>query len=78
MRVMRFRKHAAGERATPEATVEALNFAEQVTRGELLAAVTRADGKRIELKGVDNPVIPTVTGLWFEKNAMFRGKIPTS
>jgi hypothetical protein len=65
---MRFRKTDAGER-TPEAVVEALNLDDQVNFDDLLAAVTRAHGKPIELKEVDNTVIPTVTGLWVEKDA---------
>lgn len=65
---MRFRKTAAGERVTPEVVVEALNLGEQVTFDGLLAAVTKAHGKPIELKEIDNTVMPTVTGLWVEKD----------
>lgn len=66
--VMRLRKTAAGERATPEAVVEALNLGDQATFDGLLAAVTKAHGKPIELKEIDNTVMPTVTGLWIEKD----------
>lgn len=67
MVVMRFRKAEAEGSRTPEMVVKALNLSEQATLDELLAAVTEAHGKPIELKEIDNTVMPTVTGLWIEK-----------
>ena len=65
--VMHFRRLDAREHCKPEAVVAALNLSDQATFDELLAAVTEAHGKPIELKEIDNTVIPTVTGLWIEK-----------
>ncbi|MGY4541383.1 hypothetical protein ACVWY0_001292 [Arthrobacter sp. UYNi723] len=65
---VRFRKPPSGERVTPEAVVEALNLGENVTFEELLAIVTEAHGKPIVLKDIENSLIPTVTGLWVEKD----------
>lgn len=53
---------------TPELVVEALNLGEHVTFDELLDAVTKAHGKRIIIKEIDSSVIPSVTGLWVEKD----------
>lgn len=52
---------------TPEAVVAALNLHDRVTFDELLAAVTAAHGKPIRLTEVDSSLMPTVTGLWMEK-----------
>lgn len=64
---MRFRKSPSNVRSTPEAVVAALNLGDHVTFDELLSIVTKAHGKPIELREIDNSVIPTVTGLWIEK-----------
>ncbi|MCC3273256.1 hypothetical protein MUK71_03695 [Arthrobacter zhangbolii] len=64
---MRFGK-SAGERATSKAVVDALNLGEHVTFDDLLAAVTKTHGKPIELRDIDSAVIPSVTGLWIEKD----------
>ncbi|MCQ2001487.1 hypothetical protein [Arthrobacter zhaoxinii] len=63
----RYRK-SAGERTTSKAVVAALNLGEHVTFDELLAAVTKTHGKPIELRDIDSAVIPSVTGLWIEKD----------
>ncbi|UWX97757.1 hypothetical protein N2K95_03475 [Arthrobacter zhaoxinii] len=63
----RYRK-SAGERTTSKAVVAALKLGEHVTFDELLAAVTRMHGKPIELRDIDSAVIPSVTGLWIEKD----------
>ncbi|MCQ1987544.1 MULTISPECIES: hypothetical protein [unclassified Arthrobacter] len=59
---------SAGERATSKAVVAALQLGEHVTFDELLAAVTKTHGKPIELRDIDSAVIPSVTGLWIEKD----------
>lgn len=64
---LHFRKNPRGERITPEAVVAALNLGDHVTFDELHAIVAKAHGKPIELKEIDNAVIPAVTGLWIEK-----------
>ncbi|MCC3276553.1 hypothetical protein LJ753_11805 [Arthrobacter sp. zg-Y20] len=61
---MRFRKP---KRATSKAVVDALELDEHVTFDDLLAAVTKTHGKPIELRDIDSSVIPSVTGLWIEK-----------
>lgn len=53
---------------TPESVVASLNLSENVTFDELLAVVAEIHGKPIELQEIDNAVIPTVTGLWIEKD----------
>lgn len=63
----RFRKSATEARVTPESVVAGLNLGDQVTFDEVLAKVEEAHGKPIELREVDNSIIPTVTGLWIEK-----------
>lgn len=63
---VRFRKSAGRERATSKAAVAALNLGDHVTFDELLAVVTEAHGKPIELREIDHSVIPAVTGLWIE------------
>jgi hypothetical protein len=52
---------------TPEAVVAALNLSDRVTFDELLAADIKAHGKPIRLTEVDSSLMPTVTGLWMEK-----------
>lgn len=52
---------------TPEAVVASLNLADQVTFDELVEAVTKAHGKPIRLMEIDSSLMPTVTGLWMEK-----------
>ena len=63
---VRFGKPAR-ERATSKAVVAALGLGEHVSFEELLAAVTKKHGKPIELRDIDSSVIPSVTGLWIEK-----------
>lgn len=65
---MRLRKPSSTEEVTPELVVKALNLGEHITFDELLEAVTKAHGKRIVIKEIDSSVIPTVTGLWVEKD----------
>ncbi|MFW0770900.1 hypothetical protein ACLRGH_12850 [Arthrobacter koreensis] len=66
---LRFTKSAGSERerAASRAVVEALNLAEHVSFEDLLAAVSTAHGKPIELHDIDHGIIPAVTGLWIEK-----------
>lgn len=64
---VRFRKSDGGERAASEAAVAALKLDGYVTFEELLAVVTAAHSKPIELRDIDHSVIPAVTGLWIEK-----------
>jgi hypothetical protein len=66
---VRFRKSAGKERAASEAAVSGLNLGEHVTFDELLAVVTKAHGKPIELRDIDHGVIPAITGLWIEKDS---------
>lgn len=61
-------KSADPGRTTPEKVVAALNLGEKVTFDELVAIVARAHGKAIVLKEIDASHIPTVTGLWLEKD----------
>lgn len=63
---VRFGKPARG-RATSKAVVADLGLGEHVAFEELLAAVTKKHGKPIELRDIDSAVIPSVTGLWIEK-----------
>ena len=64
---VRFRRSADG-RATSKAVVAALNLGEHVAFEDLLAAVAKTHGKPIELRDIDSAVIPSVTGLWIEKD----------
>lgn len=63
---VRIRKSAGGERMNPTAVVESLNLGDNITFDDLLEIVSRAHGKPIEVKGIDNAMIPSVTGLWIE------------
>ena len=56
------------ERAASKAVVAALGLGEHVRFDELLAAVSNAHGKPIELRDIDHSIIPAVTGLWIEKD----------
>lgn len=62
------RKTSGPVGVTPESVVDALGLGPKATFDELLAVVERAHGKPIELMEVPNSVIPTVTGLWVEKD----------
>jgi hypothetical protein len=61
-------KSSRRERSRPESVVAALNLGEHVTFDELVATASRAHGKPIELKEIDGSAIPSVTGLWVEKD----------
>lgn len=63
---VRFRRPGRG-RATSKAVVAALGLGEHVSFDDLLAAVAKTHGKPIELRDIDSAVIPSVTGLWIEK-----------
>lgn len=62
---------------TPESVVAALNLHSTVTFDELLSIVAEAHGKPIKIKEVDNDIIPTVTGLWVEKETKSLIFLPT-
>jgi hypothetical protein len=64
----RFRRSSPADQPSPQAVVDALGLSEHVTFEELLTVVEKAHGKPIELREVDNSIIPTVTGLWLEKD----------
>lgn len=64
--LVRIRKSAGGVRMSPGAVVEALNLGDDLTFDDLLKIVEKAHGKPIEVKEIDNGMIPTVTGLWIE------------
>lgn len=68
---LRFTRSAGRERerAASEAVVAALGLAEHISFDELLAVVTKAHGKPIELRDIDHAIIPAVTGLWIEKES---------
>ncbi|MSR99589.1 hypothetical protein FYJ28_12245 [Arthrobacter sp. BL-252-APC-1A] len=66
---MRSLKSADGERATPQAVVAALNLGDRITFDQLVAIVASAHGKPIIIKEIDSSAIPTVTGLWLEKDS---------
>jgi hypothetical protein len=61
--------HLRASQVAAENVVTSLNLSDQVSFDELLAVVAKAHGKPIVIKEIDNEVIPTVTGLWIEKDS---------